>query len=315
MPRSPARRPAVVSAIQRWHRSTVGPVRIALTTGVFAIAVAVSVAGCGGSTSSPTNSPTSPPATTATPRESSGAMSTPGGSEQTGMHLLVTGKSGTLAHRAGGSETWVLKIDEPNPVAWESAGPTPKKGRIAPAQFVSLWQNGTVGSPTLVDAAVKLNKDPNSKSLTVQVTALTLDNNVLEFTAKPSAESTDGALPSAAKLRPVVVTIDADMVVCPIRFSPGPAGPEGKQLRSQAAKVAAQQSQVNAVTARNRNEYRAWVNRTGQNGTSYDEWRADTSTNGVTEAQLSRLEKSLNDSVTQLNKLSAQQNVALVDGR
>ncbi|MFZ1671110.1 MAG: hypothetical protein WAT65_09195, partial [Candidatus Nanopelagicales bacterium] len=85
----------------------------------------------------------------------------------------------------------------------------------------------------------------------------------------------------------------------------------GKQLRSQAAKVAAQQSRVNAVTARNRREYRAWVNETGQSGTSYDEWRADTSTNGVTEAQLSRLEKSLNDSVTQLNKLSAQQNVAL----
>ncbi|MFZ1653064.1 MAG: hypothetical protein WBB44_11600 [Candidatus Nanopelagicales bacterium] len=227
------------------------------------------------------------------------------------MHLLVTGKSGTLVHRAGGSETWVLEVIEPNPVGWESAGPTPKKGRIEPEQFVSLWQNGTVDSPALVNAAVKLNSDPNSKPLAVQVTALRFDNDVLEFTARPSAESTGDVLPNAARLRPVVLTIDADMVVCPIRFSPGPAGPEGKQLRSQAAKVAAQQSQVNAVTARNRNEYRAWVNRTGQNGTSYDEWRADTSTNGVTEAQLSRLEKSLNDAVTQLNKLSAQQNVAL----
>lgn len=187
-----------------------------------------------------------------------------------------------------------------------------EKGQIEPEQFVSLWQNGTVSSPALVNAAVKLNSDPNSKPLAVQVTALRFDNDVLEFTARPSAESTGDVLPNAARLRPVVLTIDADMVVCPIRFSPGPASTKGKQLRSQAAKVAAQQSQVNAVTARNRNEYRAWVNRTGQNGTSYDgRRRADTSTNGVTEAQLSRLEKSLNDAVTQLNKLCAQQNVAL----
>lgn len=227
------------------------------------------------------------------------------------MHLLVTGKSGTLAHRAGGSETWVLEINEPGAVVWESDSPTPKKGRIGPAQFASLWQNGTVGSPAPVNATVKLNNDPNTEPLAVQLTTLTFNNNVLEITAEQSTQSTGGTLLDVAKLRPVVLQIDADMVACPIRFSQEPARQEGEQFRSLLATVTDQQSRVNAAIARTQNEYRAWVTKTEQSGTSYEQWRADGLVDGKTEAQLSKLEKGLKGSLTKLNNFLTQQNIAV----
>lgn len=229
------------------------------------------------------------------------------------MHLVVKGNSGTLVHRTGGSDTFDLAISQPSSVLWESDIPTPSKGRIGPAQFVSLWQNGALESPAPVNATVKLNNSARTGPIDVHLTALTFSKrtDVMTFTAQSTAPSNARALPEGTRLSPVVLDINADMVPCPIRFSPQPAGKVAAQLKPLVDQVTDQQEQVNAATARARADYRTWVTESGQSGTNYEQWLADDYVNGSGEASLRPAQKRLQESLTQLNAYLNQQDIAV----